>query len=211
MKLPHRDFVVEIKSSRRLTKTKSNSIWGSIDMKAHAAEAEDELRALENSSAIQNPVQVPTAPDNSNVDRLLVADAGGQEDSGASRDALDPIPVNNQDQTKVDVVPKVRTGTKSGSRTATGRRGAGTALPIVQLKEASMMSDSISSGDLKKEERGKRGQRQSSGTTPPGTKTRYDLDKDLVELETENQRLKKLLADKLNSENAELRRKLKGL
>jgi len=148
MKRPHRDFVVEIKSSPRLAKTKSSSIWGSFDPKAHATEVEDELRERKVSSAIQNLILVSSAPDNVSPDRLPEADAGpgGQGVTGASSEALDPTPVNIPESTKVDVVPKTRTGAKRWPRKVTSRERAGNALPIVQPEEASVISDSISKG-----------------------------------------------------------------
>ncbi|WP_175544402.1 hypothetical protein [Mesorhizobium sp. YR577] len=145
MKRPHRDFVVEIRPTRRLTKTKSSSIWGSVDLKAHAVEVEDELRERKDSSAIQSPVQAPTAPDNISSDSLPNADVrpSAQEVSGALSEALEASSVNNQEPAKVDVVPEIRTVTKSRLGKATSRQRAGIDLPSVKPKEASVISDSI--------------------------------------------------------------------
>lgn len=46
MKTPQRNFVVEFKSTRRLSKTPTSSIWGDTDLKALVREVEDQQSDL---------------------------------------------------------------------------------------------------------------------------------------------------------------------
>lgn len=208
MKRPQRDFVVEIKSSRRIPKSKSSSIWGSLDLKAHAAEIENELREHENGAAIQNLAQIPSEIDNANPDWLPKSEVmpRGEGISDESSEIADTAVPSTQDPMKVDEVPKTRAEMTSPVPKVKGRQrvagGSQTARPKATAP------DNVASLELKPVGRRKRAPRKTPGTASDDAKTWYELDKDLAELETENKRLRKLLADKLHNENAELKRKL---
>ncbi|QOF75045.1 hypothetical protein IG197_31505 (plasmid) [Aminobacter sp. SR38] len=56
MKTPQRKFVDEFKSPRRLSKTRTNSIWGDTDLKAFAREVEDQPSDLKRSGGTRDVV-----------------------------------------------------------------------------------------------------------------------------------------------------------
>ncbi|MEO9340363.1 hypothetical protein ABFT80_23360 [Mesorhizobium sp. SB112] len=206
MKWPHRDFVVEIKSSRRAPKSKSSSIWGSLDLKAHAAEVENELRQQDYGAAIPNRIKTPSEPDIENTDRLPNSNMTprGEMVIGVSSEALDPAVASTQNLTIVDEMPKTRADVKSPPQKLSDRQRVDSESQTAGPKA----TNNIASHVLKSVGRRKHRLRKNPGTVSIDTKTSYDLGKDLNKLEAENKRLKKLLADKLYNENAELKRKL---
>lgn len=65
MKTPRQNFVVEYKSGRRQSKTRTNSIWGDADLKALAREVENKAPHLFNSNEASGTPEEgrDTAPD----------------------------------------------------------------------------------------------------------------------------------------------------
>ncbi|SFT58186.1 hypothetical protein [Mesorhizobium sp. YR577] len=225
MKRPQRDFVVEIKSSRRLAKSKPGSIWGSLDLKAHAADVEDLLRTDDGGAVVQGSIEVASASDKPDdlQNGSVVPSAIQQKDSGpenTEEPANDPKPNDHYGLRAVadDVKPTMistaveRKGgaslaaseTSSKKTIAKSRRRVGgvpqTAQKNKPVSESSPVRDDGLAGSSKAE--------KNVASRPTGKEARRDLAEDLVELEVENRHLKKLLADKLRKENAELKRKL---
>lgn len=208
MKRPHRDFVVEIKPSRRLVKSKSNSIWGSVDLKAHSAEVKSQLREGNDRSVVQNPVHTQPASDDASLDvRTETRETpSGQAVSSEASEPLDTVLADAQRPTNIDGSSEVRAALKRQPKKATVRQRKPAASRVAQLNDST--SDTLGGRTVKSTETRRRKPRKNSGEVPTGTAHQQDLDKDLAGLEAENKRLKKLFADKLHTENAELKRKL---
>lgn len=226
MKRPQRDFVVEIKSSRRLAKSKPGSIWGSLDLKAHAADVEDLLRADDDGAVVQDSIEVASASDKPDdlQNGSVIPSAIQQKDSGpenTEEPANGPKPNDHHGLRAVadDVKPTMistaveRKGGASLAASETSskktiaksrRRQVGGVTQTAQknkpVSESSPIRDDGLAGPSKAE--------KNVASRPTGKEARRDLAEDLVELEVENRHLKKLLADKLRKENAELKRKL---
>lgn len=124
MKRPQRDFVVEIKSSRRLAKSKSGSIWGSLDLKAHAAHVEGLLRTDDDGAATQGSIEVASASDSIRLSTLplpagtkpndhqkfSVAPSAIQQKESGSEGSQEPANINEPNEASI--------GGKSQSRKA---------------------------------------------------------------------------------------------
>lgn len=102
MKTPQRNFVVEFKSSRRLSKTPTSSIWGDTDLKALAREVEDQHSDLPgqthgvSSAADTLPDPVEMGPSNQaavDVDTVQISKVSAEDlnaDGLLGVDALHP-------------------------------------------------------------------------------------------------------------------------
>jgi hypothetical protein len=289
MKRPQRDFVVEIKSSRRLAKSKSSSIWGSLNLKAHAAEVEDQLRAADDGAARQGSIEPASASDSKRPDTLplpggtepndrqdvsatpstiqekapspadpaepanigepIEAGIGGKGRSRKAkspqmhveRQAINPHGVraigDGVGQRKIssgDMSPVLEAlvtaverydpssvekddgGSLAASQTNSKEKNAKSLRRIAGVARIARKNQTSSessprrdeSRDLKLAGASSSGPRKNAARSQAGQKASRDLNKDLAELEVENRHLKKLLADALRKENAELERKL---
>jgi len=215
MKRPQRDFVVEIKSSRRLAKSKPGSIWGSLDLKVHAADVEDLLRADDGGAVVQGSIEVASASDKPDdlQNGSVIPSAIQQKDSdpeNTEEPANGPKPNDHHGLRAVadDVKPTMistavekeggaslaASETSSKKTIAKSRRRVGGVTQTAQKNKPGLAGPSKAEKNV--------------ASRPTGKETRRDLAADLVELEVENRNLKKLLADKLRKENAELKRRL---
>lgn len=203
MKRPQRDFVVEIKSSRRLAKSKSNSIWGSVDLKAHAAHVEEQLRADNDGPAMLASIDAqqkePAAESAlADVGEVIKAGIGGNSQMVAT--SAEEAPLENHADDHRDFRAAIGDVEHKMTSTKAERKGG------VSLEPSKTNLKKISAGSHRRPAGISRNVRKSE----PASKSSLGRDaiRDLVELEAENKQLKKLLADRLRKENAELRRKL---
>ncbi|SDN05357.1 hypothetical protein [Ensifer sp. YR511] len=198
MKTPQRTFVVEFKSGRRQSKSRTSSIWGDTNLKALAREVADNASHLFNQIEPdvvpkENEALVPAAVDACSVSeragnleraelKVTTADSGaveGQVESNtdhpvgevvAQTQAAEPFP-------QVDKAP----GRARKSRST--RPVTHTPLPEQKSadKKASLHSKSASVPTIVDE---------------------------IAALDAENKKLKKLLAEHLHAQNLELKRML---
>ncbi len=215
MKRPQRDFVVEIKSSRRLAKSKPGSIWGSLDLKAHAADVENLLRADDDGAVVQGSIEIASASDKPDdlQNGSVVPSAIQQKDSGPENteepaNGAKPNDHHGLRAVADDVKPTMI------STAVEKKGGASLAASETSSKKTIAKSRHRVGGVTQTAQKNKPGlagpskAEKNVASRPTGKEARRDLAADLVELEVENRNLKKLLTDKLRKENAELKRRL---
>ena len=102
MKTPQRKFVVEFKSPRRQSKTRTNSIWGDTDLKAFAREVEDQPSELNYSGKTENVLNASTV-------LLPPVDMGSAHETAGNVDAVQISNVS-ADDLKTDALPGINSG-----------------------------------------------------------------------------------------------------
>lgn len=221
MKKVQRSFAVEYKSGRRKTDAKPNSIWGNMDLKSVARDVEDSpMPFLPNSPASEelkfkvssseaDPIlpiltqHVSTPKTAADTQETLMAD-----ETDTITDADAPAVVEAQVTPKKPRKPRTKKASPETVATdATADTAVGTAAGNGQKKRG-RKPQVVEGAAVGKRAYAKRApkveQAAKGGSTPAG-----DEMADLLQLEEENQKLRKLLAEKLRAENADLRKKLK--
>ncbi|MCO5965091.1 hypothetical protein [Sinorhizobium meliloti] len=195
MKTPQRRFVVEVKSGRRLPKTKTNSIWGDTDLKALAREVEEKASHLFKSN------EAPLTPDSGEMglaDPLNAASAS--EDGGDVDMARAVIPSSNGAETEmlkhaadppaaVEAVAQVQE-----SEPASQRRTTSTGTPRKRALAQTIAHNSEVGNEDRKP--------QTATVDNP-----ISVD-ELATLDADNKRLKRLLAQQLRAQNLWLKKML---
>lgn len=222
MKRQTRPFIVEVKHKRGVSR-QSHSIWGDLDLSALDAEATKEAEAVElpNPPLIDSIVAPINAEDgNKPQAEHLMADPQETESTQISTEAPAPAEVKKRTPRakKAKAEPK-RSAAKNVAKASVSEvvapAPAKARRKIYSVKErAQMLSQiekSIGGGESIKSATKKAGVseqtyyqwKKASASVPEGGEL-----KDLVALEEENARLKKLLAERLRKENAELKKRL---
>lgn len=219
MKKTQRSFAVEYKG-RRKPDPKSNSIWGGIDLKSVARDVEEEA--------------VPYAPGNQSDGRsagdVLASKAEAvepfltepvrQHTTGATNEET-TMADESETMTTVDAPAVVDTPTPAKKqRRPRAKKVAAEAASAGTASETAVVSNDTAG----KQKRGRKAKVVEAVVpakpkpvkripkpvkkTPAVSKATDDIS-DLLQLEEENQKLRKLLAEKLRTENADLRKRLK--
>jgi hypothetical protein len=219
LKKVQRIFAVEYKSGRRKTEPKSNSIWGDINLKSLSQDVLEEAMPFlpvgspDNKSGAGGSLspEEPAGP-------LLTVSIGQQtnaSDLQESRMADENDTTTDADAPAAaapDIAKKLR---KPRAKKASAEIGSG---------EAATEPAAASNASAGKQRRGRK-PRSSEGAMgakrgpvkrgPKAVQTvavplpaAIDEMADLLQLEEENRRLRKLLAEKLRAENADLRKRL---
>jgi hypothetical protein len=213
-----RSFVTEYKSGRRKTDPQSNSIWGNIDLKSVARDVHDEampfLTVGEQDGAIASgasspevkrtePLLTPSIWHLTTVTAKQETVLADEKDTTPDTDA--PVSVVAAiDTSKKLREPRTKNATpEAGSAEVAadqvvGERGKQTRGPKPKSKEVANSAKSVPVKRAPKT-------MQAKAAPPPAA---IDEMADLLQLEVENQRLRKLLAEKLRAENADLRKRL---
>jgi hypothetical protein len=217
VKKTQRSFAVEYKSGRRKNDAKSNSIWGSMDLKSVARDVEEEaMPFLQNSPKADEPGQEMSTPEDNPRSPLLTppvaTPTSAEETQGmfmaddtdtiddAEAPALEEAPVAQKKQRKprakktslgagTDTVAETASGGIDG-RKKRGRKAGVSEGPAAAKRRAPKVTPEVD---------------QIADEVVPSA---GDEMTDLLQLEAENQKLRKLLAEKLRAENADLRKKL---
>lgn len=219
LKKQQKNFVVEYKGARRKTVPQSNSIWGSVDLRrfaehdgnvaplgigASAAVSDAAVDEAPRAPALTTPLQqTPTSnfpPEQQMADETSVT----EPTSTATENAL----------------PKARESRKRGPRAKNAASGSATSdasveAPAVKKTRAKRGSrnalaevkPSTRRGGRKTMAAGNKAVESTQQAFSPLTAAGEEME-DLLQLEQENQRLRKLLAEKLRSENTDLRKRL---
>lgn len=229
MKKTHRSFSVEYKSSRRRTDTKFDSIWGDLDLKSVARDVENSVMPMlpgnppvaesdvkvsaPNANRILPTLTAPAATLNAVADTQEITmaeenDTTANADITANADAVSdtavPAAVEAEPGPKKQRKPRMKKASSAvaGADTAVGLDGGN------GQKKRGRKPKALAGASAAKRELVKRipkdEQTAAVEATSPG-----DEMADLLQLEEENQKLRKLLAEKLRAENADLRKKLK--
>jgi putative transposase len=219
LKKPQKNFVVEYKGARRKLTPQSNSIWGNVDLRRFAedggtAEASSVEGLRADSDAATH--EVAHAP-------ALTADLQQKTTSifALEEQMADDTSMTEQVSTEPETaLPKAPEPKKRGPRTK-------------KVAPETAASDALGDAPAVKKTRAKRGSKNAAAEVKPaarrgGRKAKAAVEstvepatqavspitaageemEDLLQLEQENQRLRKLLAEKLRAENADLRKRL---
>ncbi|MCW1754803.1 transcriptional regulator [Rhizobium acaciae] len=216
MKKVQRSFAVEYKSGRRKLNSKPSSIWGDTDLKSVARDMQDEAMPFmsltpQARSEMLVPGEEPAGPsltlpieqetNASALQETIMADENDTMTNADTPAAAAP-----------DVLKKVR------------KPRAKKAVPETVSAAVSVQPAAASGAKAGKQTRGRKA-KPDEGTTsarrapvnraPKAVSiaaapsvAAVDEIADLLQLEEENQRLRKLLAEKLRAENADLRKRL---
>ncbi|KSV78508.1 hypothetical protein N182_20250 [Sinorhizobium sp. GL2] len=187
MKTPQRRFVVEFKSGRRQPKAQAGSIWGNTDLKTLAREVENEAAHLFGRQELDADGGIDPACDAdvpSFVDEPAVITAPEPTNEAADHVAAAYLNANVADKARETAI---------GPLTVARTRG------------------------LPKRASGKHPPRPSQRTALEPTEKQSDLEsrsaptmplEELVSLDAENSRLRKLLAEQLRAQNVTLKKML---
>jgi hypothetical protein len=213
VKKPQRSFAVAYKSGRRKLDGKPTSIWGNMDLKSVTRDVEEEaipllpegLKADEAVLAILGPVEPPqplsTPPEATpttaeepkgmimadNTDTMNDVEVPAQEDA--------PVAAKKQRKPRAKKISDVA----STAERATG----GTDGPKKRGRKPR-----VSVGPTPVEPTAQNSASNPEQITDDAATSAGDEMADLLQLEAENQKLRKMLAEKLRAENADLRKKL---
>ncbi|MGZ2426318.1 transcriptional regulator [Rhizobium laguerreae] len=217
MKKVQRSFAVEYKSGRRKLNSKPSSIWADTDLKSVAQDMEDEAMPF-----------MSLAPQ-ARSSELLVS---GEEQAGplltlsigreTNASALQETTMADENATMINADTPAAAAPNVPKKTRKPR--AKKAVPEITSVAVSAQPAVASNATAGKQKRGrkaksdegatsarrgpvKRAPRAVQAATAPSVAA-VDEFADLLQLEEENQRLRKLLAEKLRAENADLRKRL---
>jgi hypothetical protein len=222
LKKVQRNFAVEYKTGRRKLDSRSNSIWGNMDLKSVARDIEREaipyLSGISQSGKSDREVSLP---ERDQAESLLTPLSGTSTPISVTQemgmgDETDTI-------TNADVLTVVETfDAPKKQRKPRAKKAA--ALETASA-DATAEPTAAPTGAGGEKRRGRKAKViEAASSTKRGRVSRaakavqtasampmtvIDEMADLLQLEEENQRLRKLLSEKLRAENADLRKRLK--
>lgn len=229
MKKTQRSFAVEYKSGRRKTDAKPNSIWGDLDLKSVARDVEKSVMPIpsDNSAVDELDVEVSspkairilptlTAPaatlkaaaDTQEISMADENDTISNADTTANVDALPsadaPAAVEAEPAPKKQRKPRMKKASpETAAADTAGAMDGGTG-----QRKRGRKPKALGGAATAKREPVKRAPKKEQPAALEATSAGDEM-ADLLQLEEENQRLRKLLAERLRAENADLRKKLK--
>jgi len=217
VKKVQRSFAVEYKSGRRKLNSKANSIWGETDLKSVAQDLQDEaapfmaLTPQARSSEMLVSGEERAGP-------LLTLPIGRETNASALQETImadenaTMISADTPAAAAPDVPKKVR------------KPRAKKAVPETAPAAVSLQPAAASDAKAGKQTRGRKAKPDEGTTSAKRAPVKrapkalsiaaapsvaaVDEISDLLQLEEENQKLRKLLAEKLRAENADLRKRL---
>ncbi|MBY2967336.1 transcriptional regulator [Rhizobium leguminosarum] len=217
MKKVQRSFAVEYKSGRRKLNSKPNSIWGDTDLKSVAQDLQDEAMPFMSLTPEARSSELLVAREEQ-AGPLLTLPIGQETNASALQEttmADENATMINADTPAAaapDVPKKVR------------KPRAKKAVPETASVAVSVQPAAASNATAGKQKRGRKAKSDEGATSarrapvkraPRAVQTAtapsvaaVDEFADLLQLEEENQKLRKLLAEKLRAENADLRKRL---
>jgi hypothetical protein len=208
MKKPNRNFVVEYKSGRRRHDKGSNSIWGNIDLGSVAQDVDDASRP----AVAPSPNEVKTVPFAGRQASILTAQVG----QPTTAPALQEYTMADEDQTilaadvpkvaEPEVEKKVRKPRAKNSITETSAVDVSTE-PAADKPKRGRKPKLGNTADDPKRSATKRAPK-AEPVAPAAKGEAIDEIADLLQLEEENKTLRRLLAEKLRAENADLKTRL---
>lgn len=215
MKKVQRSFAVEYKSGRRKSDANSNSIWGNVDLKSVTRDVEEDAMPFAPHAQHGKSIEgKPLLADE--TAKTLLTPPSSQHSTEAVKEETDMADENNT-MTTAEAAAVVETPiVEKKQRKPRAKKTAADATAVEAVSDKA-------TGTPAKQKRGRKPKSTASATTAraprvvrdpkvvkavPVASTASDEMADLLQLEQENQRLRKLLAEKLRAENADLRKRL---
>jgi hypothetical protein len=191
VKRTQRSFAVEYKSGRRKNDAKPNSIWGNMDLKSVARDVEEEA--------------MPFLPKSLEADELD-PDMSAPEENPPSPILTPPVATPTSAEETPAAQKKQR---KPRAKKTVLATAAETASGGIDGRKRRGRKVSVSEGPVAAKRRAPKVTPEVDQIAEEVAASAGDEMADLLQLEAENQKLRKLLAEKLRAENADLRKKLK--
>nr|WP_247749994.1 transcriptional regulator [Agrobacterium sp. S2/73] len=218
VKKVQRSFTVEYRSGRRKLNPKPNSIWGDMDLKSVAQDLQDEaMPFLPETSEVsrtgtsfarkQQAAALLTPPIEQETNAWALQETTMADENDTMTDADTPAAA------ALDVVKKERkprakkAASETVSAAVSAQPAAASNAAAVKPKRGRKAAKSDEAATSAKRAPVKRATKAVQAATTPSVAA-VDEFADLLQLEEENQRLRKLLAEKLRAENADLRKRL---
>lgn len=217
MKKVQRSFAVEYKSGRRKSDAKPNSIWGDMDLKSVAREVEKSaMPSLSNGSLDEESNKEVSPPQANRRLPILTAPVTASKAVADTQEifmADETDTITNADAPDVVETPPApakqrKPRSKRGSPETTAAETAVGVDGVSGQKKRGRKPKVAGSAAVAKRIPVKRAPKDEQ-TANVVTPSAGDEMADLLQLEEENQKLRRLLAEKLRAENADLRKKLK--
>ncbi|MGR9433268.1 transcriptional regulator [Rhizobium leguminosarum] len=217
MKKVQRSFAVEYKSGRRILNSKPSSIWGDMDLKSVAQDLQDEAMPFMSLSPQARSTEMLVSEEERARPLLTVpieqeTNASALQETTMADENATMINADTPAAAALDVPKKIR------------KPRAKKAVPETASAAVSLEPAAASIANTGKQKRGRKAKSDEGATSarraPVNRAPRavqaaaassvaaVDEIADLLQLEEENQRLRKLLAEKLRAENADLRKRL---
>ncbi|MBY3089011.1 transcriptional regulator [Rhizobium laguerreae] len=217
MKKVQRSFAVEYKSGRRKLNSKPSSIWADTDLKSVAQDMEDEampfmsLAPQARSSEMLVSGEERAAPlltlpieQETNASALQETIMADEKDTTTNADTPAAAASDVAKKVRKPRAKKVVPATASVAVSAEPAVASGSAVGKQKRRRKAKPDEGTTSA---KRAPVKRAPKAVSIAAAPSVAA-IDEIADLLQLEEENQRLRKLLAEKLRAENADLRKRL---
>ena len=218
MKKTNRSFTVEYKTGRRKAERQPNSIWGDIDLKSVARQADRGAFSLPGDHEEAFHVNPPKGQGNSPEPVLTPALA--PQNNAAEKEEI-YMPDENETVTETNTpAPIVAPLTPVKQRKPRTVKAAADANPS-QVVDAALDSITPTAGKQKRGRKARTIPAASPAKSKPLNRARRTTDAapttpadpiddmaELLRLEDENRRLRKQLSEKLRAENADLRKRL---
>ncbi|MBY3102476.1 transcriptional regulator [Rhizobium laguerreae] len=217
MKKVQRSFAVEYKSGRRKLNSKPSSIWADTDLKSVAQDMEDEampfmsLAPQARSSEMLVSGEERAAPlltlpieQETNASALQETIMADEKDTTTNADTPAAAASDLAKKVRKPRANKVVPATASVAVSAEPAVASGSAVEKQKRRRKAKPDEGTTSA---KRAPVKRAPKAVSIAAAPSVAA-IDEIADLLQLEEENQRLRKLLAEKLRAENADLRKRL---
>ncbi|WP_312410625.1 transcriptional regulator [Shinella sp.] len=219
MKKTQRSFSVEYKG-RRKPDPKSNSIWGGIDLKSVARDVEDEAapyppahepdgQSAGNVLATNTETVGPflTQPVRQHTTEAANEETNMADESETMTTGDAPAVVETPTLPKKQRQPRAKKVAAEPASVGTAAQTAAVSTEAVGKQKRGRKAKAVEAASPAKRKPVKRAPKpvQAASVVSPA----IDDIADLLQLEEENQKLRKLLAEKLRAENADLRKRLK--
>jgi hypothetical protein len=221
MKKPPRAFVVEFKSGSRKQSAKPTSIWGNVDLKAISrAVAEDASGHVFQAAAINANTASSTVRTREQILTKTIEQSDTAPLSQEKSMAEETTPVVNAESSSIETSTPIAEHKKRRGRqpktvaptlaTVEGELSVSgdTKATKAKVGKQPRAAKSTAEADAKVAAKRPRKTRAPKQETVAVNATAADEMTDLLQLEEENQKLRKLLAEKLRAENADLRKRL---
>ncbi|MBY3003732.1 transcriptional regulator [Rhizobium leguminosarum] len=217
MKKVQRSFAVEYKSGRRKLNSKPNSIWGDTDLKSVAQDLQDgEMPFMSLAPQVRSSEMLVSGEEQAGP--LLTLPIGRETNASA----LQETTMADENATMINADTPASAAPDVPKKTRKPR--AKNTVPETARVAVSAQPAAVSNATAGKQKRGRKAKSDEGATsarrapvkrTPRAVQAAtapsvaaVDEFADLLQLEEENQRLRKLLAEKLRAENADLRKRL---
>lgn len=218
MKKTQRTFAVEYKG-RRKADPKANSIWGRIDLISVARDLEEEAVPYAPHNQADDKSAGDVHPLKAEVVEPFLTEPLGERTSGEANEEM-IMADESETMTTIDAPAVVETPpSPKKQRQPRAKKATADVAYVGAAAETAFVSN-----DMAGKKRGRKA-KSVEGESPakrkpvkraakpvkatPVVSTAIDDIADLLQLEEENQKLRRLLAEKLRTENADLRKRLK--